>query len=117
MPARHDSPPPDEPRWAKTIGGILAVSGFGDFLDNYGAAESAHDPIVEALAILAAAKPGQALRPAQVGPGRGRAGPGPDTLLGRRTRHWGERAASGPSGPSSIATRTRPSRRVPRRSG
>lgn len=39
--------------WAQTIGGILLVSGFKDFLANYGDTRSAADPIREALSILA----------------------------------------------------------------
>jgi hypothetical protein len=49
--------------WAKTIGGILKVNGFKDFLANYGSRKSADDPVREALAILGAAQPGKALRP------------------------------------------------------
>jgi hypothetical protein len=49
--------------WARTIGGILKVSGFTDFLGNYHARKVAADPLHEALGILAAAKPGQELRP------------------------------------------------------
>jgi hypothetical protein len=39
--------------WAQTIGGILAVNGFGDFLGNYSATRAAADPIREAISILA----------------------------------------------------------------
>lgn len=39
--------------WAKTIGGILMVNGFTNFLDNYSATRAAADPIREALSILA----------------------------------------------------------------
>lgn len=49
--------------WAKTIGGILNVNGFKDFLANYGSRKSADDPVREALAILGSAQPGKALRP------------------------------------------------------
>jgi hypothetical protein len=49
--------------WAKTIGGILMVNGFKDFLANYGSRKSSGDPIREALAILGVAQPGKALRP------------------------------------------------------
>lgn len=49
--------------WAKTIGGILKVNGFSDFLANYGSRKTASDPIREALGILGAAKPGKQLRP------------------------------------------------------
>lgn len=51
--------------WAKTIGGILNVNGFNDFLANYGSRKSADDPVREALAILGAARPGKELRPAE----------------------------------------------------
>ena len=49
--------------WARTIGGILKVFGFTDFLANYHTRRLADDPLREALGILAASKPGQALRP------------------------------------------------------
>ena len=50
--------------WARTIGGILKVNGFSDFLGNYGSRMLADDPIREALGILAAAaKPGEELKP------------------------------------------------------
>ena len=39
--------------WAQTIGGILAVNGFTDFLGNYSATRAAADPIREAISILA----------------------------------------------------------------
>ncbi len=39
--------------WAATIGGILQVNGFKDFLANYSATRSAADPIREAIGILA----------------------------------------------------------------
>lgn len=39
--------------WAKTIGGILLVNGFTDFLKNYSVARAAADPIREALSFLA----------------------------------------------------------------
>lgn len=50
-------------RWAKTIGGILKVNGFGDFLANYGCRKTSGDPVREALGILGAARPGKRLRP------------------------------------------------------
>lgn len=50
-------------RWARTIGGILKVNGFTDFLTNYGTRKTADDPLREALAILGTAKPGKSLRP------------------------------------------------------
>jgi hypothetical protein len=49
--------------WAKTIGGILKVNGFKDFLANYSTTRWAADPIREALAILATAAPGEPKRP------------------------------------------------------
>ena len=51
-------------RWAKTIGGILMVNGFNDFLANCSAAKITDDPVREAIAILAAARPDRPLRPA-----------------------------------------------------
>jgi hypothetical protein len=50
--------------WARTIGGILQVSGFKNFLANVGRLKTAADPIREAISILALARPGKALRPA-----------------------------------------------------
>lgn len=49
--------------WARTIGGILKVSGYSDFLANYRIRKGADDPIREALGILAAAKPDTPLTP------------------------------------------------------
>jgi len=40
-------------QWAKVVGGILMVSGFEEFLENYNSAKSTADPIREALSILA----------------------------------------------------------------
>jgi len=51
--------------WAKTVGGILMVNGFTDFLGNYAARKTVDDPVREALAILAAVQPGQKLRPGE----------------------------------------------------
>ena len=48
----------------RTIGGILKENGFIDFLANQHVRRTADDPIREALGILAAAKPGEPLRPA-----------------------------------------------------
>jgi len=42
--------------WARTIGGILKVSGFADFLGNYRARRMLDDPIREALGILGATR-------------------------------------------------------------
>jgi hypothetical protein len=50
-------------RWARTIGGILKVNGFSDFLGNYQTRKVVDDPLREALGILAATKPGEELRP------------------------------------------------------
>lgn len=49
--------------WARTIGGILKVSGFTDFLANYQLCRATEDPTREALAVLAAVKPDIALTP------------------------------------------------------
>jgi hypothetical protein len=49
--------------WARTVGGILKVSGFADFLANYGVRKASDDPIQEALGILAASKLGAQLTP------------------------------------------------------
>lgn len=40
--------------WAKTVGGVLKVNGFEDFLANYGHRRTADDPLREALGILGA---------------------------------------------------------------
>lgn len=55
--------------WARTIGGILMVNGFKDFLGNAGIRKTADDPVQEALAILGVAalrtkKDGTRLTPA-----------------------------------------------------
>lgn len=63
-PLDHEVRHPMTP-WARTIGGILKVSGFSDFLANYGTRKSADDPIREALAILGACRPNKPLRPMQ----------------------------------------------------
>ena len=51
--------------WAKTIGGILKVNDFTDFLANYQTSRLVEDPTRTALAILAASKPGDALKPVE----------------------------------------------------
>jgi hypothetical protein len=51
--------------WARTIGGILKVWGFTDFLANYQSCRAIEDPIREALSILAGASAGTPLRPAE----------------------------------------------------
>jgi hypothetical protein len=38
--------------WAKTIGGLLKVNGFKDFLANYGQRRTVDDPVREALGLL-----------------------------------------------------------------
>jgi hypothetical protein len=43
----------------RTLGGILQVNGFKDFLGNYRSVRAACDPIGQSLGILAAAHPGQ----------------------------------------------------------
>jgi hypothetical protein len=48
--------------WAKTVGGILKVNGFTDFLANYGHRKTADDPLREGLGILGAACHGDWLR-------------------------------------------------------
>ncbi len=45
----------------RTLGGILQVSGFTDFLGNYRSVRAAYDPIGQSLGILAAAHPGREL--------------------------------------------------------
>ncbi len=57
---RHSMTP-----WAKTIGGILVVNGFKDFLGNASVRKAADDPVREALAVLGVARPGHKLRPAE----------------------------------------------------
>lgn len=42
--------------WAATVGGILEVNGFDDFLLNYGSRKSMDDPVRKSLGILGAAK-------------------------------------------------------------
>ena len=50
--------------WAATIGGILTVNGFSNFLDNYGSRKVADDPTRKGLGLLGAALPdGQWYRP------------------------------------------------------
>ncbi len=41
-------------QWAKTIGGILKVNGFTDFLANYGVRKTSDDPIRKAVGLLGA---------------------------------------------------------------
>ncbi|MFK8112247.1 MAG: hypothetical protein AB8B91_08585 [Rubripirellula sp.] len=49
--------------WAQTIGGILDVSGFSNFLGNYGERRTADDPLREALGILGCAHHDEWMRP------------------------------------------------------
>jgi hypothetical protein len=51
--------------WARTIGGILKVNGFENFLANSGTRKTVDDPVQESLAILGVTKPGKKLRPAE----------------------------------------------------
>ena len=41
-------------QWAKTIGGILKVNGYTDFLANYSMRKTSNDPIREAIGLLGA---------------------------------------------------------------
>jgi hypothetical protein len=59
-----DHPMPD---WAMCVGGILKANGFTDFLSNRGVRRIQHDPIMDAISILGAARPGESLRPAEWG--------------------------------------------------
>ena len=43
--------------WAKTVGGILKVNGFADFLANYGMRKTVDDPVRSGLAVLGATQP------------------------------------------------------------
>ncbi len=45
--------------WAQTVGGILRVNGFSDFLSNYGQRRTADDPLRRGLGLLGAARPGE----------------------------------------------------------
>jgi hypothetical protein len=49
--------------WARAVGGVLKENGYTDFLANYGGHQAIVDPTRKALGILAAAMPGEALRP------------------------------------------------------
>ncbi len=51
--------------WAKTVGGILKVNGFTDFLTNYGARKTADDPLRRALGILGSTHPDEWLTPSE----------------------------------------------------
>jgi hypothetical protein len=48
--------------WARTVGGILLVNGYKDFLSNYSVRRTADDPVRRALGLLGAARPGEWLR-------------------------------------------------------
>jgi hypothetical protein len=56
MPLDHDVRHPFSP-WAKTVGGILKVAGFTDFLANYGRRKTSDDPVRRGLGIIGASKP------------------------------------------------------------
>jgi hypothetical protein len=49
--------------WAATVGGILMVGGFDQFLANYASRTTADDPVRRGLALLGAARPDEWLRP------------------------------------------------------
>jgi hypothetical protein len=49
--------------WAATVGGILKVGGFTDFLGNYGLRRTADDAVRKGLGLLGADHPDQWLRP------------------------------------------------------
>jgi hypothetical protein len=49
--------------WARTVGGILRVSGFAGFLGSQRAHRTVDDPIRKAIGILGAENPGNARRP------------------------------------------------------
>lgn len=51
--------------WAQTIGGILKVNGYKDFLGNYRTRRTLDDPIKLGLSILGAARSGEWLRPGE----------------------------------------------------
>ncbi len=48
--------------WARTVGGILQVAGFTDFLANYSFRKTEDDPLRHALGLLGAARPDAWLR-------------------------------------------------------
>jgi len=48
--------------WAQTVGGILLVDGYTNFLSNQTARKTADDPVREAIAILGTARPERWLR-------------------------------------------------------
>ncbi|MHB8972762.1 MAG: hypothetical protein ACYC3X_20670 [Pirellulaceae bacterium] len=49
--------------WARTIGGILKLAGFQDFLANCSTRKTTDDSVREAIGILGAVRPGKELRP------------------------------------------------------
>lgn len=49
--------------WARTIGGILMVAGFKDFLGNYAHRRTEDDPVRQALGLLGSERPDQWLPP------------------------------------------------------
>jgi hypothetical protein len=56
MPLDEEVKHPFRP-WAKTIGGILRVNGFTNFLANYGERKTADDPVRQGLALLGVREP------------------------------------------------------------
>nr|ADY58736.1 hypothetical protein Plabr_1119 [Rubinisphaera brasiliensis DSM 5305] len=64
-PHDHDVRHPMGP-WAATIGGILKVNGFDEFLANYGSTRATADPVREALSILAFRSGGKPMRARQL---------------------------------------------------
>lgn len=48
--------------WAQTVGGILLVNGFCDFLGNYAHRKTADDPVRRGLGLLGAEKPDEWIR-------------------------------------------------------
>jgi hypothetical protein len=60
--ARHPFGP-----WAQTIGGILMVAGYTDFLKNIGIRKTADDPVRKAIGILGSARPDEWLPSAEWG--------------------------------------------------
>lgn len=65
MPVAEEDKHPMTP-WARTIGGILKVTGFADFLGNRQRRRTADNPVHEAMGLLGAAVPGKALGPAEL---------------------------------------------------
>lgn len=51
--------------WARTVGGILAVNGFTNFLGNYASRKAVDDPLRKGLGLLGSYRPGEWLPPAE----------------------------------------------------